>query len=609
MDVERFFCNPVPFSDGKRHTNPDPFVMRWCGTYYCYATDGDGVKISVSEDLVHWEYKGYAIKEAEKRDYWAPSVFYWNGVFYMYYSNLDRDEEDGHKQWLKLAVSQNPEGPFVWKKTFFNKFSIDSHPIMWNQKLYMFYSANDWIGTDEKVAGTIILLDEMLSPEQFAGNPKPVLLPTLEQEIFAKNRFGDGRDWYTLEGAATVVHGNHCFLTYSANAYVNVDYFVGTAVAENKENLLDMIWNKYPANDVWMPLLHKNELVEGTGHNTIVKAPNMVDDWIVYHGRMAKEELIPEIEQREMRIDPLMFNGLQMICNGPTQEAQRIPQMPAVCKKNLKITQQTWLTQVEKFYHTEYWISAKQNHIGCRYDIYLAWSNAQNYVKLQLHSGRSEVQVIECAGAIEQVLKTEMLEKDYNYAVPHCICVDRKKDKYTIILDEKYDLTIRAGRYTARENEWIGLEPYFSDLQLHSFSMTESVDLTGKDLVYLDENYRLEQNVVVNEEGLMSKQHILEMKSRLTQSNYVEEIQLESVDCQGYIEIEIADKKEIFMKNKVGRYAVYRIADGDFTSLFVNGQKIKHFTADGNIGMNVKLQNTRIVQYRYTKNCTNSKKI
>lgn len=37
-------------------------------------------------------------------------------------------------------------------------------------------------------------------------------------------------------------------------------------------------------------------------------------------------------EQREMRMDPLMFNGLQMICNGPTQEAQKVPQMAAVCK-------------------------------------------------------------------------------------------------------------------------------------------------------------------------------------------------------------------------------------------------------------------------------------
>ena len=78
------FCNPVKFSDEKRHTNPDPFILRWCGKYYCYATDESGVKVSVSKDLVNWEYKGYAIREEGYKDYWAPSVLYWNGTFYMY---------------------------------------------------------------------------------------------------------------------------------------------------------------------------------------------------------------------------------------------------------------------------------------------------------------------------------------------------------------------------------------------------------------------------------------------------------------------------------------------------------------------------------------------
>ena len=45
------YCNPVPFSDGKIHTNPDPFVLRWCGRYYCYSSDEHGAKVSVSEDL------------------------------------------------------------------------------------------------------------------------------------------------------------------------------------------------------------------------------------------------------------------------------------------------------------------------------------------------------------------------------------------------------------------------------------------------------------------------------------------------------------------------------------------------------------------------------
>ena len=432
-----------------------------------------------------------------------------------------------------------------------------------------------------------------------------MLLPTLEQEIFAKDRFGDGRDWYTLEGAATVVHGNHCFLTYSANAYVNVDYFVGTAVAENKENLLDMVWNKYPSNDIWMPLLHKNELVEGTGHNTIVKAPNMVDDWIVYHGRMAKEDLILETEQREMRMDPLMFNGLQIICNGPTQEAQKVPQMAAVCKKDLKINQQVWLAQMGKFYRCEYWISAAQNHIGCRYDIYLAWSDAQNYVKLQIHSGRSTCEMIECVNAVEQVMFSEKLEQNYDYTVPHCICVDRKKDKYTVILDEKYRFCAYAHRYDSQGKDRLGIETYFSDLTLHSFAVTETFDLTGKDLVYLDENYRLEQNVNVDDEGMAPKRHVLNMKSKLTKSDYVEEIQLEAVDHHGCVCIEIGEKNMTFMENEVGRYAIYRIADGDFSHLWVNGKEIKDFSDSGNTGMNLQLKNTRILQYCYTKNYTN----
>ena len=108
------YCNPVPFSDGKIHTNPDPFVLRWCGRYYCYSSDEHGAKVSVSEDLVHWEYRGYAIREQGYHHYWAPSVIYLNGTFYMYYSNIPIEEADFHEQHLKVAKAENPLGPFVW---------------------------------------------------------------------------------------------------------------------------------------------------------------------------------------------------------------------------------------------------------------------------------------------------------------------------------------------------------------------------------------------------------------------------------------------------------------------------------------------------------------
>ena len=60
-----------------------------------------------------------------------------------------------------------------------------------------------------------------------------------------------------------------------------------------------------------------------------------------------------------------------------------------------------------------------------------------------------------------------------------------------------------------------------------------------------------------------------------------------------------------FMENEVGRYAIYRIADGDFSHLWVNGKEIKDFSDSGNTGMNLQLKNTRILQYCYTKNYTN----
>lgn len=141
--MSREYCNPVPFSDGKRHTNPDPYILSWCGKYYCYASDEFGVKVSVSEDLVRWHFEGYALREEEYRDYWAPAVFYDNGTFYMYYSNVPSGCGDCHQEWLKLAVSENPVCGFRYRKTFFNKFSIDAHPVLWNGKLEMFYSVND----------------------------------------------------------------------------------------------------------------------------------------------------------------------------------------------------------------------------------------------------------------------------------------------------------------------------------------------------------------------------------------------------------------------------------------------------------------------------------
>ena len=486
--MRREYCNPVPFSDGKRHTNPDPFILSWCGKYYCYASDEFGVNVSVSEDLVHWQAKGYAISEPEYRNYWAPSVFYDNGRFYMYYSNVPAGIDDCHQEWLKLAVSDNPLTGFEYKKTFFDKFSIDSHPVLWNGKLMMFYSVNDWNGTDARRSGTSILLDEMKNMEEFAGNPREAVVPGIRQEIYEENRFGDGRDWYTIEGAAHVVRGRRFWLMYSANAYVNTDYFVGTAVAECKEDMQEMKWRKYPSETVWHPLLKKNEEVEGTGHNTVAKAPNLADNWIVYHGRFASEELIQGVEQREMRIDPLYFNGDELLCFGPGWESVEAPALPQVRCTEMPVTETMFFCQSAPYYAAQVWIRAERMHTGACWGLYLDYQDAANYVEYRYHSGRKRVGLYVCRSGIRYLVCESPIERAFDYTVPHCVDVVRRQDVYEVTLDGRETV---CGTAASLGQGKVGIRPYFTDVSVLSFVLSRTAFLEGKELRHLADFYEL----------------------------------------------------------------------------------------------------------------------
>lgn len=485
--MRELYCNPVPFSDGERHTNPDPYILRWCGRYYCYATDEAGVKVSVSEDMVHWEYKGYAISEKAYHHYWAPSVIYINGLFYMYYSNTPVEELDCHEEHLKLAVAKEPCGPFVYRKTFFEKFSIDSHPVMWNGNLYLFYSVNDWIGLEPAVAGTCILVDRMVTPEEFAGEPKAVVLPSLPQEIYEKNRFGDGRDWYTIEGASPVFRGDKCFMLYSANAFENIYYFVGTAVAQIREDLRDMVWKKYPNDYTWMPLLKKNQVVEGTGHNTVTKAPNLFEDWIVYHGRDIEEGLHPGVEERNMRIDPLLYFGDRMFCPGPSYTERPVPGKGVYGSREIEASEKVLLAEAGEFYRAEIWCSAALSHAGAKYMVYPDYEDEKNYIGVKMHSGRRKVSAVCCSGGITTELAELDLPKGYDFGVPHLIHIERKKNVFQVTLDEDRKFVFRAEG--ASRTGRIGAGGCFTPLTIHSVAVAQGAWLRGRELVYLPEFY------------------------------------------------------------------------------------------------------------------------
>lgn len=104
---------------------PDPSVMQAAdGTYYAYATAGNGVQIQVatSSDGISWELQeGYDALQAgsvawapEDPSVWAPDVTPGsNGIYNMYFSAVASETGDAAKHCIGFATSTDPMGPFV----------------------------------------------------------------------------------------------------------------------------------------------------------------------------------------------------------------------------------------------------------------------------------------------------------------------------------------------------------------------------------------------------------------------------------------------------------------------------------------------------------------
>lgn len=323
---KKTYQNPLSYADGRVPTNPDPFGFHFRGRYYCVATDVYGVRASWSDDLVLWYDAGYALQMPGRRHFWAPCVTYSEGLFYLYYSSAPEDSNDPHDEHLMVASAANPLGPYDYQHTFFDSFSIDPHVVRGDDgHRYMFYSTNDPASTDDTLIGTSIFVDRLDAFDSLAGKPRPVVCPTLPQEMYEANRFGDGRDWYTVEGATYIRRRDRAFVTYSGNAYVRENYFVGYSRATIDGPVRDLEWAKYPSDHEHSPLIQRSRDVEGTGHNSIVVGPNLVDLWILYHGRDATELLDPSREQRTMRMDPLFVDGGRLDTPAPTSAPERAP--------------------------------------------------------------------------------------------------------------------------------------------------------------------------------------------------------------------------------------------------------------------------------------------
>lgn len=259
----------------------DPYVIKANGKYYMYATHVEGVQLYVSDNMHDWDYKGFCYIREGQKEYWAPAVIELDGKFYMYVSTMPVESDDVHLEQIQVAVCDTPDGEFVFLNNLTEPFSIDAHVVKSGNDLYMFYSVNDY---EAVRAGTLIVVDKMLSPTEMEGNPVLVVRATLDEEIFMKDRFKVGQHWHTLEGAFYFRKGNYHYVMYSGNCFENENYYLGYAVAYGDTfDLKELQFKKYPDEETYYPLLRKNDAEEGTGHNSVLEENGKY--YVIYHGR------------------------------------------------------------------------------------------------------------------------------------------------------------------------------------------------------------------------------------------------------------------------------------------------------------------------------------
>lgn len=307
----------------------DPFILKHNGEYYLYAT-GNPIMAYHSTDLVNWTEIGPVLSGSSdpgawnQTDVWAPEVVYRNGKFYLYYSatrrapNDWRVEEEARR--VGVAVGDSPRGPFVDSGSPVTPgWAIDGHVFRdpSSGKEYLFFSYL----YEPELPGAGQVVDSLVTPFRTAGTPSHVIRGSEYWEDKDADP-SNGSLRYTNE-APTVIHRHGInYMIYSGGSWDLPTYAMGYAYSPwvMQGGLDGPGWVK-----VVPPFLRATPLVEGPGHNTVVKAPNNVDDIVAYHGRE-----VPFLSpgDRQTFLDRLYWNNDRIFMLQPTLGARPAPDRP-----------------------------------------------------------------------------------------------------------------------------------------------------------------------------------------------------------------------------------------------------------------------------------------
>ena len=272
------------FKIGITYTNPvitfssaaDPTVIRTEDGFYLYATQTDKywVPIYFSKDLVNWEFKRTAFRNATKPQipgggaFWAPEIRHINGKYVLYFSWAKWG--DGDASYTAVATSDSPLGDFVNGKELLTKEDFGSNCIDQfyyeeDNKKYMFVGSFNGIYVTE-------LTDDRLSVKRNENGT-----PTLKKQVCGK----------AFEGTNIYKKNGYYYLFASINNCCDGERSRYKVVVGRSQDLLGPYLDKSGKdmiNNAWELVLEGDgQKFFGPGHNSIIVQDDAGTDWMIYH--------------------------------------------------------------------------------------------------------------------------------------------------------------------------------------------------------------------------------------------------------------------------------------------------------------------------------------
>ena len=334
---------------------PDPQVFVEAGTYYIVGTsdrDGSVVDCYTTEDFVTFErhtaiynpaqYNGW---EATKADIYAPELYCFDGIYYLYYSAKD----DSGIRRNSVVVADNPLGPYepvqkgsvngLYEPVFLDKnqnFDVLDITVFVDDdgEMYMYYSVS--CNENQHIVGVKLknpyeadwsTYTKIVEPG--AMNSTNTILKPLTWEMLRE-------DLPIAEAPFVIKSEGKYYMTYSVNGcwnkYYNVCYAVSDSPLGNyqKPYKAGETWTNlllgYPGTNIASSLVYKQwaGFASGTAHHCFFKVGDQI--MIGYHAHQNRDHN-KGYTKRYFAFDYLHFddNGVPF-ANGPTYSVQPLPE-------------------------------------------------------------------------------------------------------------------------------------------------------------------------------------------------------------------------------------------------------------------------------------------